>query len=134
MHTDSSLKVLEAVTVELGKSLRYFAEETCKHFATVETDNEYAARSRAATKCEATREAGTTGPSNLPAALPKPTSGKRAVVYNLITYKGHSLGDYADHIRRYGTTDSYNTQTVGFIYSELIKAHNGIDRVSFNIE
>lgn len=121
MHTDSSLKVLETVTIELGKALRYFAEETCKHFATVETDNEYAARSRAATKREATKETGTgtVGPSNLPSAPPKPTSGKRAVVYNLVTYKGHSLGDYADHIRRYGTTDSYNTQTVGLIYSEL---------------
>jgi hypothetical protein len=32
--------------------------------------------------------------------------------FNLQTYKFHSLGDYADTIRRYGTTDSYSTERV----------------------
>lgn len=32
--------------------------------------------------------------------------------FNLNTYKLHSLGDYADTIRQYGTTDSYSTQLV----------------------
>lgn len=32
---------------------------------------------------------------------------------SLHTYKHHALGDYVDTIRRYGTTDSYSTETVG---------------------
>ena len=32
--------------------------------------------------------------------------------FNLNTYKFHSLGDYANTIRQYGTTDSYSTQLV----------------------
>lgn len=31
---------------------------------------------------------------------------------NLNTYKNHSLGDYTEAIRRYGTTDSYSTESV----------------------
>lgn len=31
---------------------------------------------------------------------------------NLNTYKNHSLGDYTNAIRRYGTTDSYSTESV----------------------
>jgi hypothetical protein len=36
----------------------------------------------------------------------------KAKNFNLSTYKWHALGDYANAIRRYGTTDSYSTQTV----------------------
>jgi len=32
--------------------------------------------------------------------------------FNLNTYKLHSLGDYANTIRQYGTTDFYSTQLV----------------------
>lgn len=32
---------------------------------------------------------------------------------NLNTYKVHALGDYVETIRRYGTCDSYTTETVG---------------------
>lgn len=31
---------------------------------------------------------------------------------NLNTYKVHALGDYVETIRRYGTTDSYSTESV----------------------
>lgn len=31
---------------------------------------------------------------------------------NLDTYKIHSLGDYVEAIRQYGTTDSYSTELV----------------------
>lgn len=40
------------------------------------------------------------------------TSTRRLKTLNLDTYKYHSLGDYADMIRRYGTTDSYSTEIV----------------------
>lgn len=47
MHTDTSLRVFRQVTALLGDALRYFANETCKRFNTVETDLEYQARNRA---------------------------------------------------------------------------------------
>jgi hypothetical protein len=37
---------------------------------------------------------------------------RRTKTFNLDTYKYHSLGDYAEHIRQYGTTDSYSTEPV----------------------
>lgn len=79
----------------------------------METDSEYAARGRAATRREAAKaKSGTDGPSNLPEVQPKGT-GKRAIVFSLNTYKHHALGDYGQQIRRFGTTDSYSTQIVG---------------------
>ena len=36
-----------------------------------------------------------------------------------MTVKFHFLGDYVHHIRKFGTTDSYSTQLVWFIYIQL---------------
>ncbi|KAK7441705.1 hypothetical protein VKT23_016370 [Stygiomarasmius scandens] len=43
----------------------------------------------------------------------KPAKKRRKVKkdFNLFTYKLHALADYADCIRKYGTTDNYSTQT-----------------------
>jgi hypothetical protein len=49
----------------------------------------------------------TTGASS--AAKPR---GPKLKFFNLNTFKLHSLGHYADTIRRFGTTDSYSTQIV----------------------
>jgi hypothetical protein len=38
--------------------------------------------------------------------------GRRRKILNLNTFKGHSLGDYANTIRVYGTTDSFSTEAV----------------------
>ena len=43
--------------------------------------------------------------------VPPPT-GPIQKLFNLLTYKLHALGDYVYHIVRFGTTDSYSTQTV----------------------
>jgi hypothetical protein len=55
--------------------------------------------------------------------------------FNLNTYKLHSLGDYADIIRQYGTTDSYSTQLVS---GALMLPQNGVNeyisRVKYHIE
>ncbi|KAJ7076247.1 hypothetical protein B0H15DRAFT_790815 [Mycena belliarum] len=125
MHTDSSLKVLEAATVLLGKQMRHFAHFTCPHFKTVETDSEYASRSRAAARREATKAnpGSNVQPSNLPNAFTQ-TSGKRSVVFSLNTYKHHALGDYVATIRRFGTTDSYSTQ-IGELQHRTVKKWNG---------
>jgi hypothetical protein len=48
IHTDTTLKVLDNVTVLFAKSLCHFSQATCPCFNTVETDREYRARHRAA--------------------------------------------------------------------------------------
>jgi hypothetical protein len=40
--------------------------------------------------------------------------------FNLETYKTHALGHYPSTIRRFGTTDSYSTQTVEFSCFRLL--------------
>lgn len=39
---------------------------------------------------------------------------RRQKTMNLDTYKIHSLGDYVDTIRHYGTTDSFSTELVRY--------------------
>ena len=43
---------------------------------------------------------------------PVSSATRRAKTFNLDTYKYHSLGDYVEHIRQYGTTNSYSTEPV----------------------
>ena len=40
--------------------------------------------------------------------------------FNLAAYKPHALGHYSSWIRRFGTTDSYSTQTVFFLLILII--------------
>jgi len=66
---------------------------------------------------EPLREVGLDSPAlHLPAAASRAetdvTTSRRTKTFNLDTYKYHSLGDYAEHIRQYGTTDSYSTEPV----------------------
>jgi hypothetical protein len=44
----------------------------------------------------------------------------KAKAFNLSTYKWHALGDYANTIRRYGTTDNYSTQTVSRLKNPIM--------------
>ncbi len=46
---------------------------------------------------------------------PKKAAGKQRRTLNLKTYKDHALGDYVETIRRYGTTDSYSTETARYL-------------------
>ncbi|RDB17809.1 hypothetical protein Hypma_000673 [Hypsizygus marmoreus] len=66
MHTDSSLRVLRQVTKALGDGLRFFADETCRHFDTFETDGEYQAWNRAAARQAAKHAQSTAEASGLP--------------------------------------------------------------------
>ena len=117
---------------------RYFADETCQHFQTFETDKEYQARNRAATRRV------TKSTSNLPIAVnnaseptleplfvrpevPEPPDlqtphetqapftkgGKRPKTFNISTPKAHFFPDYPDQIEIHGTTDSLSTKLVG---------------------
>ncbi|KAJ7265077.1 hypothetical protein C8J57DRAFT_1230110 [Mycena rebaudengoi] len=91
----------------------------------IETPKEYAARGRA----EARRSQKATGGPAIPnSTAPAPSSGRRPRTFNLNTSKTHVLPDYTTHIRRYGTTDSYSTQT-GELENRLVKNRHG--RTSF---
>jgi hypothetical protein len=93
------LASFEALTRPLGIALRYFGGQFSDKFDTRELPKEVDARKR--------REANDTNKG-------KPTNRRKdlKVRFSLSTYKLHALGDYADTIRRRGTTDSYTTQVV----------------------
>ncbi|EIW80785.1 hypothetical protein CONPUDRAFT_57037, partial [Coniophora puteana RWD-64-598 SS2] len=103
MHTESTLQVLEQVTVLLGQRLRLFASATSTDPGLVayETDREYQARGRAFQRRQAQQPS--TGAS---------LGGKRRKIFNLITAKLHFLGYYILHIRIHGTTDGFTTHIV----------------------
>lgn len=108
LHSNTMLEVLDELTTILGKGLRTFQSTTCTAFHTKELRKEASARHR--------RQATKTGANKGSAALDAPTiptSTRRSKQFNLNTYKTHSLGDYVEAIRRYGTTDSYSTESVG---------------------
>lgn len=90
----------------IGSALRHFAIITCAAFATKELRRETAARQRRASKKDASQSSNAmpTTSERIFSALPKK--------FNVLTIKNHSLGDYPDQIRRYGTTDSYSTEPV----------------------
>ncbi|KAI5894786.1 uncharacterized protein SCHCODRAFT_02495166 [Schizophyllum commune H4-8] len=85
--------------------MRRFRDQTCPAFNTVELPREVDARVRREARKTATSSGATTVPVPIPDA-----SAARPRTLNLNTYKFHSLGDYVQTIRRFGTTDSYSTQ------------------------
>lgn len=105
MHTDSSLHLFEETTVILGNLLRYFAEETCCHFDTQETDKEYQARNRAHARNAIRAQSSSRIRTN---------PGRQPRTFNLTTPKIHFFPDYAQQIRRFGTTECFSTLVVGF--------------------
>ena len=112
MHTDSTLALLSQVTTTLGSTLRTFQEQTCAAFPTRELQREQIARIRRREKSVATAESGSSKPKAQ--KLRNLNSARQPKQLNLRTYKFHSLGDYPNMIRRFGTIDSYSTQPVSF--------------------
>lgn len=120
LHTDDTLDSLDKLTTVLGDQLRKFKKRTCSAFATKELPRETQARENQKAKKVKKSEAAPT-PAPAPAATPHmqteesdqtPAPRRLLKEFSLNTYKNHSLGDYVDMIRRYGTTDSYNTESV----------------------
>ena len=120
MHTDTTLTLLDDVTIEFGKLMREFRDFTCTEFETVELPREVAARNRreaaliADVQASAASSNAAEAPlsrATMPAVTPKRSSRKKKGL-NLSTVKFHFLGDYVRHIRQFGTTDSYSTQLV----------------------
>jgi hypothetical protein len=73
MHTDSTLSLMDAVTITLGRELRTFRDVTCAAFVTTELPKEAAARGRRRRKAQAS--AGSGSQSHPP---PDPTASNAA--------------------------------------------------------
>lgn len=110
MHTDDTLGLLDCATTALGTEFRKFSNVTCPSFDTRELRRESEARTRRELKKKAANTE--TAQSTAPPLASSEQSQRRRKTFNLRTYKYHALGDYANTIRRYGTTDSYTTEIV----------------------
>lgn len=117
MHTDLTLKILDATTISMGAKFRAFARKTCPNFDTRELRSEMEARKRRELKKTRVRPSAT----GL-AKTPSEANRRRVKEFNLQTYKYHSLGDYADTIRQFGTSDSYSTEPVSSYHSCCVTA------------
>lgn len=140
LHTDYTLAHLETITTELGEQLRVFKRKTCSAYKTGELPRETAARKRrknrksqpktkikttATSKIKPTSlkpdsEPTTSKLEYLPIPEPIPKPKHKVKEFNLNTYKTHSLGDYVDTIRKYGTTDLYSTEVVSLSLALLL--------------
>ena len=108
LHTESTVESLEIVTTALCQALRRFSTDVCPRYQTNELPREVAARVRRQTSAT---KSSTSSSRNNHASPSVPLKRK---VFNMNTTKIHSLPDYPAYIQRFGTTDSYTTQTVSF--------------------
>ncbi|KAJ3557384.1 hypothetical protein NP233_g11755 [Leucocoprinus birnbaumii] len=109
IHTESTVIALEGSTRRLGDLFRKFVRITCSEYHTRELPAETEARGRRVAALS--RRKGLSGTLHI-------TSKK--VIFRLDTYKHHSLGDYPEYIRQFGTTDNYSTQ-LGEVEHKRIK-------------
>ena len=108
-----------------------FSSKTCAAFKTCELPSEHAAcgRCKAAMALKSTSYGPMTDGSNdTGTSRMKKPGYRKPRMFNLSTYKIHSLGDYANAIRVFGTTDSYNTQVVGKSSLFQVSLTNGNDQ------
>ena len=89
----------EVVATCLCQALHKFTNATCPRYDTSELPQEATAR-RARQQTQATQGGQPAG------------STAKQKQFNMCTYKIHCILDYLAAIRRYGTTDLYNTQIV----------------------
>lgn len=107
MHTDSTLELLDSVTIRLGKQFRHFTNKICPQFETKELKRETEARQRRQRKkMESQEDRVKTKSTSTFAADPDPKRKK----FHLRFIKYHFLGDHADEIREFGTSDSFSTE------------------------
>ena len=121
IHTTSTITQLRELTRIFGIRLRHFAKHICPEYDTKELPKEEAARMRRQAKQRAKQASSTGSVSTSDAALPTVTastgksSTKTSKTFTMSTYKLHAMGDYANHIERFGSTDSFSTQSVSFL-------------------
>lgn len=116
MHTDQTLAILDSETVRIGNELRAFSGVTCAAFETCELKCETDARKRWQSKNSTAAPSGSKKTSHKSSAVGSTGSECDSTLkkFNLKTPKNHFIGDYADTIRLFGTTDSISTEPVRF--------------------
>ncbi|KZP26571.1 hypothetical protein FIBSPDRAFT_781724, partial [Athelia psychrophila] len=122
MATETTRAHIGKTTVQVGKELRRFRDDTCAAFTTVALPREEAAHSRQKARSVAKKAAASHGVAGGEPESPSPTpdqtgapvksrrSKKPGKVFDLQYSKTHNLPDYAHHIRDFGTTDSFSSQ------------------------
>ncbi|KAI0369420.1 hypothetical protein BV20DRAFT_1036521 [Pilatotrama ljubarskyi] len=91
VHTEPLLHALSVKAVEVGRDIRKFAKVTCAKWPTVDLPKEAAARGR--------RKAAVSRKTGKVSVLGKAPAARRQCVFNLNTYKYHSIRDYPTIIR-----------------------------------
>lgn len=117
IHSDPSLDILDSHTTALGKSLRTFQKKKVAiHYETSELPKEVNARQKRKT-AQKTKASGSKSKGKRKATDDNDATPvvPRRKLFNLCTWKIHALGYYVKFICLFGTTDSYTTQTVGFL-------------------
>lgn len=117
LHTERTLRDLEASTTRLGAELRRFKKSVGDAYLTRELKSETAARGRRKAAL-ATKPKRGAAPEKQPEAecsdpIEIPQRGK-VKKFNMNTYKTHALGDYVRYIRLFGTSDGWSSQNVSF--------------------
>ena len=122
-HTKYTIRSLRSQTKEFGRQLRHFANNTCSKYKTKRLPSEEAARIRC--------NAGKAKKQGKQGRKPTADDGSDVKHFSLTTYKVHALGDYADHIEKFGPTDCFTTQHVILFPSILEEqTHEIIHRAS----
>ena len=93
---------MDTVCTALCQAIRDFATITCPRYATKELPKEARARLARQTDQENRGKSRTR----------RKAAGVKTKRFNMETFKLHCIPDYVPMIRKYGTTDSYSTQTV----------------------
>ena len=109
-HTEKTLSTFEARTTSLGNQVRTFMAKVCPFFDTVDMPREAGARARR----QAVKTTVGTCRLSKSGKGKETTTKKQRREFNPNTYKFHAIADYCATIRRFGTTDNYNTQHVSY--------------------
>ncbi|KZP28578.1 hypothetical protein FIBSPDRAFT_728633 [Athelia psychrophila] len=117
LHTETTRSHLAKTTVEVGKELRRFRDDTCENIKTTALLKEEAARARQKARRDAKKataskdgvaDAGAKSDSAPPAKARRAKKLKK--LFDLNNSKTHNLPDYAPMIKDFGTTDSFSSQ------------------------
>lgn len=95
IHHDMTLQLLDYTTTWLGAQMRLFNHRTCSRTSTKELQREADSRAKREGKGKS-----------------KGKTARKPAKFSIFTIKFHFLGDYVSYIKRFGTTDSYNSETV----------------------
>lgn len=118
-HTETTLSTFEAATTSLGNQVRTFMAKVCPHFETVDTPREAGAKARRQAVKQTVSTSALSKSGKRKGKGKETMTNKRRREFNPNTYKFHSLADYCSTIRRFGTTDNYNTQSVSYSTANL---------------